>query len=137
MAAILGVAIDEVQRDRVGAAQEAARRFRAVAVLKGARTVVADPEGRVAINPTGNAGMASGGMGDALTGVVTSLLGQGMETFEAACAGAFLHGLAGDYAAQSVGGEIGILASDLIEALPRARERVARGEGPPSLLRRL
>ncbi len=137
MAAILGVAIDEVQRDRVGAAQEAARRFEAVAVLKGARTVVADPEGRVAINPTGNAGMASGGMGDALTGVVTSLLGQGMETFEAACAGAFLHGLAGDYAAQSVGGEVGILASDLIEALPRARERVARGEGPPSLLRRL
>lgn len=136
MSAILGMAVQDVQSDRVSAALEAARCFGAVVVLKGARTVIAEPTGRVALNPTGHEGMASGGMGDALTGIIVSLLGQGVGPFEAACAGAYLHGLAASYAAEALGGRIGILARDLIEALPRARAAIATGEGPPPPVRR-
>lgn len=89
-----------------------------VVLLKGRRTVVTDGE-RFAINETGNPGMATGGSGDVLTGVVTSLLAQGMPAFEATRLGAHVHGLAGDLAAAELG-QVSLMATDLIDALPRA-----------------
>jgi NAD(P)H-hydrate epimerase len=120
MARLLGVSTAEVQADRIGAAREAARRYGAVAILKGARSVVAAPDGATFVNPTGNPGMASGGMGDALTGIVGGLLAQGLLALDAARLGAYLHGLAGDLAAARIGGEAGLVCSDLIDAIPRA-----------------
>lgn len=119
MARLLGIANADVQADRVGAARAAAARFGAVVILKGARSVVADPDGRVFVNPTGNPGMASGGTGDALTGVVGGLLAQGLGALDAARLGVYLHGLAGDLAAEEKG-LAGLVCSDLIDALPRA-----------------
>jgi NAD(P)H-hydrate epimerase len=110
---------DEVQADRVGVAEAFAAAHRCIVVLKGARTVIASPD-RTAINPTGNPGMGSGGTGDVLTGVIAALCAQGMEPFDAACAGAYLHGRAGDLAAAERG-EAGLLARDLVEKLPVAR----------------
>jgi len=87
-------------------------------VLKGARTVIATPSGRAFVNLTGNPGMASGGIGDVLTGILGGLLAQGYPPEEAAVLGVFLHGYVGDKIAQRQG-EIGILARDVIEGLPR------------------
>src|SRR6185503_4805876 len=86
MARLVGGSTSDVQADRLGAARRLAAEVGAVVVLKGARTVVAAPDGRTAINPTGNPGMASGGMGDALSGIAGALLGQGVAAFPAACA---------------------------------------------------
>jgi hydroxyethylthiazole kinase-like uncharacterized protein yjeF len=101
----------------VGAARFLAERYGVVVVLKGSRTVIASPSGLVAINPTGNAGMASGGMGDALAGMIGSLLAQGLEVAEAAETAVFWHGAAADRVAGRRG-EAGLLASDVIEELP-------------------
>jgi NAD(P)H-hydrate epimerase len=120
MARLAGVATDAVQADRVGTAERFAARHGVVVALKGARTVVAAPDGRTGVNPTGNPGMASGGTGDVLTGVVAALCAQGLAPFEAACAGVWLHGRAGDLAA-AARGEAGLLARDLVDELPRAR----------------
>jgi len=96
-----------------------ARAHRCVLVLKGAPTLVAAPDGEVWVNPTGNAGMATGGTGDALTGVIAALLGQGLPPADAARLGVYLHGLAGDLAAEDAG-PVGLIPTDLIAALPRA-----------------
>jgi NAD(P)H-hydrate epimerase len=109
----------DLQADRLAAAREAAARFKAVVVLKGARTVIADPSGRIVINPTGNPGLASGGTGDVLTGILASLLGQGLSAFEAAVVATYLHGLAGDLATAE-GSPAALIAGDLLEWLPRA-----------------
>lgn len=93
----------------------------AVVLLKGARTFVTDGT-REYVNGTGNPGMASGGSGDVLTGIITSLLGQGLQPFEAACLGAWVHGTAGDLAAEHLG-MAGVTAVDIAEALPAAVER--------------
>jgi NAD(P)H-hydrate epimerase len=122
-ARLLGCAVEEVQSDREGSARKLAALAGAVAALKGAGTVVTDGA-RVYVNRTGNPGMASGGMGDVLTGIVASLLGQGMDAFQAACLGVYLHGLAGDIAARKVG-EAGLLASDVMESIPAAIRRHA------------
>ncbi len=116
---LLEVGIDSIEHDRLGAAAALVERYRAVVLLKGARTVIAEPGGRIRINPTGTPAMASGGMGDALSGLLAALVGQGLAPFEAACAAAWLHGRAGELAAG--GADAGLLAGDLIEALPRAR----------------
>ena len=115
-ARLLDVAIAEIQHDRFAAVRELAARFNAVAVLKGAGSLIADPTGRVALCPFGNPAMATAGMGDALTGIVASLLGQGLSLFDAACAGVVLHARAGDAAAEN---RRAILAGELIDALPR------------------
>ena len=107
----------EVQANRLEMAQTFATRYHCYVVLKGARTVIAAPDGWAWINPTGNPGMASGGMGDVLAGVIGGLLAQGYAPHEACQLGVFLHGTAGDLAAQEVG-EIGMLARDVIERLP-------------------
>ncbi len=116
---LLGVHADKVQRDRYGAAHAMAERYESVVVLKGAGTVVAAPGQIPAVIDTGNPGMASGGMGDVLTGVIAALRGQGFTAFDAAVCGALLHGAAGDAAAREGGGERGLLASDLFAQLRR------------------
>ncbi|TAL93348.1 MAG: NAD(P)H-hydrate dehydratase [Rhodanobacter sp.] len=112
---LLGVSIAEVERDRFAGARELARRHAAVVVLKGAGSLVADPDGRLHVCPWGNPGMASGGMGDLLTGIIAALLAQGCDGWQAACIGVGLHARAGDCAAQA--GERGLLASDLLTPL--------------------
>lgn len=105
----------EVQRDRFAAVRALAARYRAVVVLKGFGSLIADPAGRVAVCPYGNPAMATAGMGDALTGIIASLVGQGLDLFDAACAGVVLHARAGDAAARH---RRSILAGELIDALP-------------------
>ena len=117
MARLLGIKVEEVQNNRIDIAAQAAQKFNAVVVLKGFRTVVADPQGTIYINPTGNPGMASGGTGDILTGIIAGFLGQGMSALEASAAGVYLHGQAGDLAAQDKG-IISLTAGDLLECLP-------------------
>ena len=95
-------------------------------VLKGARSVIAAADGAVWINPTGNPGMASGGMGDALSGILGALLAQGLGPAEAACLGVYLHGDVADDVARHRG-QIGLLASDVIEGVPAGLRRVASG----------
>ncbi|QDW65908.1 NAD(P)H-hydrate dehydratase [Luteimonas granuli] len=115
-ARLLACTVREVERDRVAAAHALCARHGCVTVLKGAGTVVAAPDGRVWIIDAGNPGMAVGGMGDALTGVVAALRAQGLPAAEAAAAGALQHAVAGDRAA-AAGGARGLLPSDLIAAL--------------------
>jgi NAD(P)H-hydrate epimerase len=100
-------------------AERMARRLKAQVILKGYRTIVASPDGSASINPTGNPGMGTGGSGDVLTGLLAGLLAQGMEPRDAAQAGVYLHGLAGDLAAGRLGEEP-LLARDLLEQYPRA-----------------
>ncbi len=123
MARLVGVDNAAIQEDRVGQARRFATTHAVVVVLKGARTVIAAPDGRVWINSSGNPGMATGGMGDALTGIITSLLGQGLDAVDAACLGVYVHGDAGDAVAQRHG-PVGILASDVIEEIPAAFARL-------------
>lgn len=110
-------------REKKERACRAAREFGIFLVLKGYRTVIANPSGKTAVNPTGNPGMATGGTGDVLTGVIAALLGQGIRPFEAARFGVYLHGLAGDLAAREKG-EISLVATDLLEFLPEAIRQV-------------
>jgi ADP-dependent NAD(P)H-hydrate dehydratase len=118
-ARLIGAQIAEVQSDRIGrATRMAALSESLVVVLKGAGTVVTDGA-RYYINTTGNPGMATGGTGDVLTGVIAALLAQNLTPFEAAQIGVFIHGLAGDIA-RDQNGEIGMIAGDLIDALPDA-----------------
>ncbi|MBS1936726.1 MAG: NAD(P)H-hydrate dehydratase [Bacteroidetes bacterium] len=105
--------------DRLANAMELARRFQVVVVLKGAYTVICTPDGRTFFNSTGNPGMAKGGSGDALTGIITSLRAQGLDALSAVLLGVFAHGSAGDIAARDLGMD-GMLPGDLIERLPQA-----------------
>ena len=128
-ARLLGCTIAEVQADRIASARRLAAESGALVALKGARTVVADPGGLVALNPTGNPGMATGGTGDVLTGVAGGLLAQGVAPTVALGAAVYLHGLAGDLAA-AARGQAGLVAGDLAEALPAAIRRVLEPDGP-------
>ena len=104
---------------REAAAAAFSEKYGVYLVLKGHRTVVAAPDGRLAVNGTGNSGMAKGGSGDVLAGMILSLLGQGCEAFAACCAGVWLHGRAGDLAAADKG-ERGMTPTDLLEQIPSA-----------------
>ncbi|MBM4123783.1 MAG: NAD(P)H-hydrate dehydratase, partial [Nitrospira sp.] len=108
-----------INEDRIGIATRFANRRGVMLVLKGARTVVAHPDGRVTICPTGNPGMATAGTGDVLTGILVGLLAQRLSPWEAACAGTYFHGLAGDLAAAEFG-LAGMIAGDVIERIPQA-----------------
>ena len=116
--------------ERLGKARSFAIRFGIVLVLKGANTAVCSPDGTVYFNPTGNPGMAKGGSGDALTGIITGLLAQGVEPVSAAVLGVYAHGLAGDLAAEELGMDA-MLPTDLIDHLPLAWRRI-RGDGSRS-----
>jgi NAD(P)H-hydrate epimerase len=121
MARLVGEEIDRdtILTDRWGVARRMAAEWNQVVVLKGAFTVVAAPDGRVAINPFANPGLASGGTGDVLAGTIVGLLAQGLATFDAAVAGVYLHGLAGELV-RSERANAGMVASDLLPVLPEA-----------------
>lgn len=112
-----------LSQGRTAAAEDFARRSGAVVVLKGPGTVVAGPDGRCRVNTTGNCGMAKGGSGDVLSGVVLALLGLGMDAFDACCCAVWLHGRAGDLAAQEKG-QWGMTPTDILERLPQALREV-------------
>jgi NAD(P)H-hydrate epimerase len=118
MARLIHGSVKSVQEDRLGTASDFSRRYGVTLLLKGYRTVIAAPDGRLAINSSGNAAMASGGMGDTLTGMIAGFLGQGFEAFDAACLGAYIHGAAADRRMGNVGSR-GLLATDLLEEIPR------------------
>ena len=120
-ARLTGLTTTAVQANRESLAIEFAQKHRVVLVLKGAGTIVTDGL-RVFINRTGNPGMATGGTGDVLTGLITALIAQGADPFDAACLGCHLHGLAGDIAAEELSPP-GMIASDLPRYLPRAWKR--------------
>lgn len=124
MARLLGTSIPDVDAIRISVAQEFARNYGVYLVLKGARTIVASPADTAAINGSGNPGMSSGGMGDVLTGVIASLLGQGYGAWDACRLGVFIHGYAADLVAGEMG-EIGICASDVQNMLPLAYRKLS------------
>ncbi|KUK41374.1 MAG: Carbohydrate kinase, YjeF related protein [Clostridia bacterium 62_21] len=128
MARLLGVSSKEVQDDRLGTAERTAAGWNCTVVLKGARTVVAAPDGTTYVNATGNPGMATGGSGDVLTGAVAGLLAQGLEPVRAAAAAVYLHGRAGDLAAETKG-QPGLIAGDILDRLPEAIKEIAQPSG--------
>jgi NAD(P)H-hydrate epimerase len=121
-----GIETAEIQRDRLAAARKCASEWGVTVVLKGANTVVAAADGRARLSPFANPGLATGGTGDVLAGAITGLIAQGMEPFEAASLGVYVHGLAAELVRRELG-EAGMLAGDVAAALPRAI-RELRGE---------
>jgi len=126
MAHLLGISVETVQGDRLAAARAAAYATSAVVLLKGAFTLIAEPGGLIWINPTGNRSLGTGGSGDVLTGIIASLLAQGLGAPEAAAAGAYIHGLAGDRLAQRYGYD-GVLAGDLMLEIPGVQRDLRDG----------
>lgn len=120
---LLGTRTDKINADRVSAARETAQLCNCVVVLKGHQTLVAEPDGHVYVNPTGNPGMASGGMGDVLGGLIAAFLARGTDPLDAACAGVYLHGFAGDILKDEMG-DIGLTAGDLADRIPIAIQRL-------------
>jgi len=132
MARLCGVSVEEIQADRLGVARDFATRHRVHVVLKGHRTVIATPEGRTYINLTGNAGLATGGTGDVLTGMAAAWAGQLLDAEAAARLAVYLHGLAGDLA-EADEGEVALVAGDVIARLGDAvLELTARRRKPPT-----
>lgn len=116
MARLTGRSAAEINADREGTALRYAKAWNAVVVLKGAHTVIAGPDGRCAVNPTGNPGLSRGGSGDVLAGMTSALLACGLPAFDAAACAVYLHGAAADRAA-ALHGETGMLPHDLLDAL--------------------
>ena len=114
---LTGLTKEELFADREGIARKFARENNLILVLKGAGTLIALPEGPLRINLTGNPGLATGGTGDILTGLIAGFMAQGLKAGSAACLGVYVHGAAGDKAAKKVG-EISLIASDLLETIP-------------------
>jgi NAD(P)H-hydrate epimerase len=144
MARLVGCSTAAVQKDRLGVARKFAREHELIVVLKGHRTLVVQPDGEVWVNTTGNSGMATGGTGDILTGMVSAMIAQNpAEAVTAVCAAVHLHGLAGDVMRESIG-EHSLVATDLLRGLPDAFERARQtaraenseiaGTGSPHLL---
>ncbi len=129
MARLAGISTAEVQRDRLNTARNFAREHELIVVLKGHRTLIAVPDGTVWVNTTGNPGMATGGTGDILTGMVAGLIAQNPgRVLDAVIAAVHLHGIAGDVARETMG-EHSMTATDLLNALPEAFRRVREGAG--------
>jgi len=120
LASLLGVTTDEIQSDRPAAVQKVVQKFECVVVLKGFQTLVADSLHGVSTNSTGNPGLATGGTGDVLTGIIAGLIAQGLTPWRAAVAGVHIHGLAAELAAKEIGGVTGMIATDLQNSIPRA-----------------
>lgn len=121
LARLLEIESDAINRERLHHAREAARRSGSIVVLKGDDTLVVEPEGRVAVSRGGAGALATAGTGDVLSGTIAAMLAKGLEAFDAACAGVELHRRAGRLAEQEQGGPDGVIAGDVIAALPRAR----------------
>jgi NAD(P)H-hydrate epimerase len=126
MARLSGLSVAEIQSRRYEIAREFAVKNRVVLLLKGTRTIIAAPDGRVNINSSGCDALASGGSGDVLTGLIAGLVAQGLDCFAAATLGAWLHGRSAEFAAQ-LHGKVGVIASDLISCLPQSRHELAKG----------
>jgi hydroxyethylthiazole kinase-like uncharacterized protein yjeF len=122
-ARLLGIEVKDVQRDRIAAARQLAARYASVIVLKGSGTVIASTDGRVAINPTGNAALATGGTGDVLGGLIGALLAQRLPPYEAALAGVYFHGLAAQVLTAEGEGPAGLTAGELA---PKVRSLLNR-----------
>jgi NAD(P)H-hydrate epimerase len=118
LARLLDVSVADIQDDRLRSVRRAAERFGCIVLLKGFRTLVAEPGGKVVVNPTGGPELATAGTGDVLTGAIATLLAAGLDAFEGAWMGAYLHGLAGGVAAEH--GVRGVSAGDVAQALPEA-----------------
>jgi NAD(P)H-hydrate epimerase len=114
MSRLTGMKVKDIESDRKGTAKKFAGEWGCAVLLKGHRTVIASPEGKVYENTTGNAGMATAGSGDVLTGMIASFLAQGLEPFDAAKYGAYFHGKAGDAAAK-LRGKTSLIATDIID----------------------
>jgi hydroxyethylthiazole kinase-like uncharacterized protein yjeF len=123
MSRLTGKNIEYINNNRIDVALEFAQKRNITVVLKGARTVVAGPRGEIFINQTGNPGMSTAGSGDVLTGVITGLIAQGIEPTQAAIAGVYIHGYAGDMAAERLG-EYGLLAGDVLDEVPLAIKKL-------------
>lgn len=121
---LTGQSTQDIQADRIKAALEAAKKFGCILVLKGAHTVIANPNGQIFVNPTGNASMAKAGAGDVLSGIIGGLLAQKVDPFDAAIAGAYIHGLAGEIASLELGMS-SVLANDISLSIAGAMERIA------------
>ena len=119
MARLIGTAVVNVKRNRIAVAREFAQKFKVTLILKGYHSIVATPEGRAYVNPTGNPGMATAGSGDVLTGMITAFIGAGMPVPDAALAAVYLHGLSGDLAAAELG-ERSMRSSDIIRYMHAA-----------------
>jgi NAD(P)H-hydrate epimerase len=128
MARMLGITVAEVQAHRIETVRAFCQRYGVFVALKGARTVIGEPDGKIVLNPTGNPGMASGGSGDVLTGMVGAFLSRAMPPAAALQAAVYLHGLAGDLA-RDERGEEGLVAGDIVETIPRAIVRSQAGGG--------
>jgi hydroxyethylthiazole kinase-like uncharacterized protein yjeF len=127
MARLAGVEVDEVQRRRLDMARKMAVEWQKVVVLKGAYTIVAASDGRTRISQSANPGLASAGTGDVLSGVIAGLVAQGLSPFDAAACGVFLHAQSGEMVMGEMG-DVGMLASDLLPALPKVIKGIKRGE---------
>ena len=125
MSRLAALSTADIQAQRLEVARQFATRYGCYLVLKGARSIIAAPDGRAWINPTGNPGMASGGMGDVLSGIIGGLLAQDYAPDEACCLGVFLHGAAADIFAQQHG-QAGLLARDVIDNLPNTLRALSR-----------
>jgi len=125
MRRLTGIDAGTLEANRIDLTREWARRWRAVIVLKGAPTVTATADGHTTVNPTGNPGMATAGMGDVLTGAIAALIAQGLGPYDAARLGVYLHGMAGDLVAAEMG-QAGMVAGDVAEAMPRALMTLVR-----------
>lgn len=123
MSRLTGMPVSEIEEDRVGIAGDFAKTYGVILVLKGARTLIASPDGEIFINSTGNPGLATGGMGDVLTGVIAGLIAQGLSPMEAAVLGVFWHGRGADDLSQ-VQGNAGMTATDLLRQLPLTRHQL-------------
>ncbi len=127
MSRLLGIPTKEIQENRLEAAQKTAQACETYVVLKGDRTLIADPQENVYINPTGNPGMATAGIGDVLTGMIAGFIAQGLSPQQACNAGVYIHGLAGDLAVLEKG-EMAMMAGDLLEFIPTALKQL-NGQG--------
>ena len=126
MARLSELSVEEIGRDRLRVAREEATLWHKTVVLKGAHTVVASPDGEAKISPVANPGLASAGTGDVLSGAIAGLLAQGLSPFAAATCGVYLHGAAGEMVRAELG-DAGMVASDLLLALPRAIKKIKEG----------
>ncbi|MEM7009473.1 MAG: NAD(P)H-hydrate dehydratase [Thermodesulfobacteriota bacterium] len=123
MSRLANISTEEVQADRIGVALKFSSQYNCYLVLKGARSIISTPSGEIFINTTGNAGMANGGMGDVLTGIIGGLLAQRLAPSDACKLGVFAHGLSGDIVADE-NGETGIIATDVANKLPQALREI-------------
>jgi NAD(P)H-hydrate epimerase len=124
MAVISGLSKDEIQADRINIAARFAKEWGHILVLKGAFTIIADPDGKIAVIPVATPALARAGTGDVLAGLIVGLRAQGVDAFQAAMAGAWIHAQAGLLAAQQLGNTASVLAGDVLRAVPQVLSKL-------------